>query len=69
MQEQQKPDWIKGLAAVGIALLVIGALLGFLLLPMILGGLILLFVGVTTGRIQRDPERQDDRPWRNRGKS
>lgn len=68
MQEQQKPDWIKGLAAVGIALLIIGALLGFLLIPMILGGLLLLFVGVATGRIQRDPDRGTDRPWRNRGK-
>jgi len=69
MQEQQRPDWAKGLAAVGIALLIIGAVLGFLVLPMVLGGLLLLCVGVATGGIRRDPERQDDRPWRNRAKS
>ncbi|MET9467776.1 hypothetical protein ABZY44_23835 [Streptomyces sp. NPDC006544] len=68
MSEQQKPDWAKGLAAAGIALLIIGALLGFLLVPMILGGLILLCVGVATGRVRRDSERQEDRPWRNRTK-
>ncbi|MEU3665760.1 hypothetical protein [Streptomyces virginiae] len=65
MDAQQRPDWAKGLAAVGLALLIIGALLGFLLIPMVLGGLILLCVGVATGYIRRD-DQHDDRPWRSR---
>lgn len=73
MSEQQGPDWAKGLAAVGFALLIIGAVLGFLLAPMILGGLILLCVGVATAdrresmgplpKPRRDWE-PGDRPWR-----
>jgi hypothetical protein len=75
MSEQQKPDWAKGLAAVGLALLIIGAIMRFAVLPMVVGGLILLCVGVATsgplrsgasGRAPKDPlpERDPDRPWR-----
>lgn len=68
MTEQQKPDWARGVAAVGLALLVIGAIARFAVLPMVIGGLILLCVGVATaGRGKSDspaPERDPDRPWR-----
>ncbi|MBB4985020.1 hypothetical protein [Streptomyces nymphaeiformis] len=71
MVEQQKPDWPRGLAAVGLALLVIGAIARFAVVPMVIGGLILLCVGVaTSGRGKPDgpagptPERDPDRPWR-----
>ncbi|MCY0928320.1 hypothetical protein OTB20_19385 [Streptomyces sp. H27-H1] len=72
MQEQQRPNWARGLAAVGLALLTFGAVLGFLLLPMILGGLILLCVGVATAgtggeRVEFPKPEQTwepgDRPW------
>ncbi|MFD4912838.1 hypothetical protein ACFWNR_06400 [Streptomyces virginiae] len=75
MGEQQRPDWARGLAAVGIALLFLGVLLKLSLPLMILGGLILLCVGVATAGT-REPmgplprPRQDwepgDRPWRKR---
>lgn len=77
MGEQQRPDWAKGLAAVGLALLIIGAALGFLVAPMVLGGLILLCVGVATAGTREPmgplpkPKRDwepGDRPWRNRTK-
>ncbi|KOU17024.1 hypothetical protein ADK49_16935 [Streptomyces sp. WM6349] len=77
MSEQQRPNWARGLAAVGIALLILGALLGFWLLPMVIGGLILLCVGVATSGTQEGmgsfpkPEQDwkpGDRPWRNRTK-
>ncbi|MFG3488544.1 hypothetical protein [Streptomyces sp. NPDC047972] len=67
MDEQQKPDWVRGLAAVGLALLVIGAIARFAVVPMVIGGLILLCVGVaTSGRRKAEPapERDPDRPWR-----
>lgn len=73
MSEQQKPNWPRGFAAVGIALLILGALLGFWLLPMAIGGLILLCVGVATAGTREGmgpfpKPRQDwepgDRPWR-----
>jgi len=78
MSEQQKPDWAKGLAAVGLALLIIGAIMRFAVLPMVAGGLILLCVGVATSgplRSGSSGERREppaswpeDRPWRSRGK-
>ncbi|MEW1803214.1 hypothetical protein ACIGO7_35360 [Streptomyces virginiae] len=77
MDAQQRPDWAKGLAAAGFALLIIGAICGFLILPMILGGLILLCVGVATAGTREGmgpfpKQEQDwepgDRPWRNRTK-
>ncbi|MFE6785183.1 hypothetical protein ACFVFF_23290 [Streptomyces sp. NPDC057680] len=74
MDEQQKPDWARGLAAVGLALLVIGAIAHFAVLPMVVGALILLCVGVATSSSTRQtgpsrsadpaPERDPDRPWR-----
>lgn len=75
MSEQQRPDWAAGLTAVGVALLIIGAVFGFLLAPMILGGLILLCVGVATASTRErmrewpKPKRTwepGDRPWRKR---
>lgn len=77
MSEQQRPNWARGWAAVGFALVIIGAVLGFWLLPMAVGGLILLCVGVATAGTGEGmgsfpkPERTwelGDRPWRNRGK-
>ncbi|MFJ6579257.1 hypothetical protein ACIQMY_25260 [Streptomyces sp. NPDC091368] len=67
MAEQQKPDWARGLAAVGLALLIIGAIAHFAVLPMAVGGLLLLCVGVATsgrGKSGPEPERDPDRPWR-----
>lgn len=67
MVEQQKPDWARGVAAVGLALLVIGAIARFAVVPMVIGGLILLCVGVATsgrGKSGPAPERDPDRPWR-----
>lgn len=73
MGERERPDWARGLAAVGIALLFLGVLMGLWLPLMILGGLILLCVGVATAGM-REPmgplpkPRQDwepgDRPWK-----
>ncbi|MGW6703599.1 hypothetical protein ACWGDE_01715 [Streptomyces sp. NPDC054956] len=73
MDEQQKPNWARGLAAVGLALLILGAVLGFVLLPMVLGGLILLCVGVATAGTREPmgplpkPKRDwepGERPWK-----
>lgn len=75
MSEREQPNWARGLAAVGLALLIIGALMGFWLPPMILGGLILLGVGVATagtgsgmGSFPKPEQTWEpgDRPWRNR---
>jgi hypothetical protein len=66
MSEQQGPNWARGLGAVGLALVIIGVALDFLLLPLILGGLILLCVIVASAR--PEPDAFGDRPWRNRTK-
>lgn len=77
MAEQQRPDWVKGLVAVAVALLIIGAVMRINLLIMGIGALMLLFVGVATAG-QHQPQRNDDRPpppepgsrpWRDRGQS
>lgn len=77
MDGQQGPDWAAGLTAVGVALLIIGAVLGYLVVPMLLGALILLCVGVATASTRErmrewpKPKRTwepGERPWRNRTK-
>lgn len=69
MAEQQRPDWGRGLLAVGLLLLIVGF---FTLWPLsVVGGLVILFVGVSTAGQRRasgqPPEtllQPGDRPWK-----
>ncbi|MER6320267.1 hypothetical protein ABT237_41955 [Streptomyces sp. NPDC001581] len=69
MTDRQGPDWARGLLAVGLLLLIVGA---FTLWPLcIVGFLMILFVGASTASQRRasgkPPEtllRPGDRPWR-----
>lgn len=71
MAEQQRPDWARGLLAVGLLLLIAGF---FTLWPLsVLGGLMVLFVGASTAAQRREsgqpPETlldpgQGERPWK-----
>ncbi len=69
MAEHQEPDWARGLAAIAVLLLIVGFFVGFWI--MLVGGLLLLFVGVATANQRRadgkPPEtllNPGDRPWR-----
>lgn len=69
MAEEQSPDWARGLLAVGLLLLIVGFFTVWLLC--VVGGLTILFVGVSTAGKRRasgkPPEtllNPGDRPWR-----
>lgn len=69
MAEHQGPDWSRGLLAVGLLLLVVGWFVAWPLSA--LGGMMILFVGVSTAGQRRasgqPPEtllRPGDRPWK-----
>jgi type IV secretory pathway TrbD component len=69
MAEQQSPDWARGVLAVGLLLLIAGFWVSLWLSAV--GGLAILFVGVSTAGQRRasgePPEtllRPGDRPWR-----
>ncbi|MEU3776323.1 hypothetical protein AB0F11_24545 [Streptomyces sp. NPDC032472] len=72
MPEQRGADWARGILAVGLALVVIGAITGFRLILMAVGGLIILCVGVATAGQRKPGEKPEtllrpgdkDRPWR-----
>ncbi|MEU7065352.1 hypothetical protein [Streptomyces sp. NPDC046161] len=69
MSERPGPDWARGVLAVGLLLLIVGA---FVAWPVaVVGGLMILFVGVSTadqrragGRAPETLLRPGDRPWR-----
>lgn len=74
MSEHQSPDWARGLLAVGLLLLIAGVFVAWPLC--VVGGLMILFVGVSTAGQRRasgqPPEtllRPGDRPWRKRDES
>lgn len=56
MTDHQGPDWARGLAAVALLLLIIGFFVAIWI--MIVGGLLLVFVGVATA----NQRRADDQP-------
>lgn len=69
MSERQSRDWARGLLAVGLLLLIVGLFVAWPLAAV--GGLMILFVGVSTASQRRasgqPPEtllRPGDRPWR-----
>lgn len=69
MAEQEGPDWSRGLLAIGLLLLILGWFVAWGL--SVLGGLMILFVGVSTADQRRasgkPPEtllQPGDRPWR-----
>ncbi|MEU9165103.1 hypothetical protein AB0D29_33110 [Streptomyces sp. NPDC048424] len=69
MTDQQGPDWARGLAAIAVLLLIVGFFVGIWI--MLVGGLLLLFVGAATANQRRaggkPPEtllNPGDRPWR-----
>lgn len=71
MAEQESPDWSRGLLAIGLLLLILGWFVAWGLSA--LGGLIILFVGVSTAGQRRasgkPPETllnpgQGQRPWK-----
>ncbi|MGW4505705.1 hypothetical protein ACWENO_13800 [Streptomyces sp. NPDC004436] len=71
MTEHQGPDWTRGLLAVGLLLLIVGAFVAWPLAAV--GALMILFVGVSTAGQRRaggkPPEtllNPGDRPWRKR---
>ncbi|MEU9415171.1 hypothetical protein [Streptomyces sp. NPDC048272] len=73
MAEHQGPDWARGLLAVGLLLLIVGAFTAWGL--SLLGGLLIVFVGASTAGQRResgkppetllDPGR-GERPWKRR---
>lgn len=72
MAEQEGPDWSRGLLAIGLLLLILGWFVAWGL--SVLGGLMILFVGVSTAGQRRasgkPPEtllQPGDRPWRKQG--
>ncbi|MEW2415303.1 hypothetical protein AB0953_16530 [Streptomyces sp. NPDC046866] len=72
MSEDQGPDWVRGLLAVGLLLVIVGFFVSLWLSAA--GGLLLVFVGAATAGQRRasgkPPEtllRPGDRPWRDRG--